>query len=264
MLDFPAPKLLCYSRESCIAEKFEAMVKLGRLNSRMKDFYDIWLLSRQFNFDGAQLSEAIRLTFKQRGTTLPSKIDAFTESFIDAKQIEWTAFRKRLQQNYVPGAFGEIISALSGFLIPIVSFLSADSLMPTNWTPAGSWYLEEPAKPSKENFEMQNLDLECAKLAENLAQQTTEQMITKALGVLEEQGLYAYFLFLKSSGENEIVRQCQTFLEKIALLENGDSNIFIKLQNLSTDLDKLLLARDLLRQALVYARYHAKAKEKTT
>ena len=52
MLNFPPPRLLCYSRESSIAEKLEAMVKLGMLNSRMKDFYDIWLLSRQFDFDG--------------------------------------------------------------------------------------------------------------------------------------------------------------------------------------------------------------------
>ena len=55
LLDLPEPKLLCYSMESAIAEKFEAMVKLGVLNSRMKDFYDIWLLSRRFDFEGAKL-----------------------------------------------------------------------------------------------------------------------------------------------------------------------------------------------------------------
>src|SRR5208283_6125955 len=55
MLDLPAPRLLCYSRESTIAEKFEAMVKLRELNSRMQDFYDIWLLSRQFDFEGERL-----------------------------------------------------------------------------------------------------------------------------------------------------------------------------------------------------------------
>lgn len=110
---------------------------------------------------------------------------------------------------------------------------------------------------------MQNLDLECAKLAENLANQTTEQVITKALGILEEQGLYAYFLFLKSSKEvrKEVIDECQAFLQKHSLLENGNEDILKKLQNLSTDLDKLLLARDLLRQVLVYARYHAKAKD---
>ena len=56
LLDFPAPRLKGYPRETAIAEKFEAMVKLGALNSRMKDFYDIWLLSRQFDFDGPTLA----------------------------------------------------------------------------------------------------------------------------------------------------------------------------------------------------------------
>ncbi|TXT28818.1 MAG: hypothetical protein FD138_2506 [Planctomycetota bacterium] len=60
ILEQAAPKLRGYSRESAVAEKFEAMVKLGLLNSRMKDFYDIWLLSRQFDFDGAALAGAIK------------------------------------------------------------------------------------------------------------------------------------------------------------------------------------------------------------
>ena len=113
---------------------------------------------------------------------------------------------------------------------------------------------------------MQNLDLECAKLAETLAQQMSEQVITKALGVLEEQGLYAYFLFLESSKEVEkqVITECDNFLQKNFLLENNTEDTLKKLQKLETDLDNLLFARDLLRQALVYARYHAKAKEKST
>lgn len=113
---------------------------------------------------------------------------------------------------------------------------------------------------------MQNLDLECAKLAETLAPQMTEQVITKALGVLEEQGLYAYFLFLKSSKEVEkrVITECDDFLQNNFLLENNTEDTLKKLQKLATDLDNLLLARDLLRQALIYARYHAKAKEKST
>jgi len=87
ILDFAPPRVLCYSRESAIAEKFEVMVKLGILNSRMKDFYDIWLLSRQFDFDGAQLAKAIQLTFEQRGTTLAEDISAFESSFIAEKQV---------------------------------------------------------------------------------------------------------------------------------------------------------------------------------
>ena len=50
ILDLPAPQILGYSRETAVAEKLEAMVKLARLNSRMKDFYDIWLLSSTFSF----------------------------------------------------------------------------------------------------------------------------------------------------------------------------------------------------------------------
>ncbi len=71
MLDFPKAHLLCYSRESAIAEKFQAIIYLGDANSRMKDFYDIYTLSRQFDFKGDMLAEAIRLTFKNRGTEIP-------------------------------------------------------------------------------------------------------------------------------------------------------------------------------------------------
>lgn len=121
MLDSPAPRLLCYSRESAIAEKFDAMVKRGILNSRMKDFYDIWLLSRHFEFDGQKLSEAIRLTFQQRGTVIPKEIEAFTQPFIEAKQVQWTAFRKRLQLAHVPESFHEVVTVVDHFLTPLIS-----------------------------------------------------------------------------------------------------------------------------------------------
>ncbi|MFZ2447398.1 MAG: nucleotidyl transferase AbiEii/AbiGii toxin family protein [Syntrophobacteraceae bacterium] len=139
MLDFPSPRLLCYSRESVIAEKFEAMVKLGVLNSRMKDFYDIWLLSRQFDFDGAKLAEAIRLTFERRGTVLPADIEAFGKTFIDVKQVQWTAFRKRLRQGHIPASFNEIVSSIETFLLPLSSALSQGNPKPTSWTAPGPW-----------------------------------------------------------------------------------------------------------------------------
>ena len=139
ILDFPAPRLLCYSRESSIAEKFEAMVKLGMLNSRMKDFYDIWLLSRQFDFKGAELVQAIRLTFERRGTKLPLEIEAFTRPFVDAKQTQWSAFRSRIQQPHVPESFAEITTSLDRFLSPVVSALSSDEPSPVNWAASGPW-----------------------------------------------------------------------------------------------------------------------------
>ncbi len=139
MLNFPAPRLLSYSRESSIAEKLEAMVKLGMLNSRMKDFHDIWWLSRQFAFDGSTLVQAIHLTFEQRGTALPSEIDAFNKSFVTAKQIQWTTFRNRLPQDHIPAAFGEIMASVDVFLSPIVAALTARKPCPTHWIASGPW-----------------------------------------------------------------------------------------------------------------------------
>jgi hypothetical protein len=139
ILDSPPPRLLCYSRESAIAEKFEAMLKLGELNSRMKDFYDIWLLSRQFEFNGKELAAAIRLTLEHRGTELPDEITAFSSAFIDAKQRQWTAFHKRLAQDQLPNEFGEIVAGIESFLKPIITALASGAEPPDHWPPTGSW-----------------------------------------------------------------------------------------------------------------------------
>ena len=139
ILDLPAPRLLCYSRESAIAEKFEAMIKLGEMNSRMKDFYDIWLLSRQFEFNGADLAEAIKLTFEHRGTKLSEPITAFTDDFVKNKQVQWRAFQRRLGQKYVSDDFFDIIVDLKIFLQPIVSALKNSSNLPVKWIVADSW-----------------------------------------------------------------------------------------------------------------------------
>jgi hypothetical protein len=139
LLDSLAPRLLCYSRESAIAEKFEAMVKLGELNSRMKDFYDIWLLARQFDFSGRNMAEAIRLTFVRRGTALPSVISAFSEEFITIKQTQWTAFHRCLRLAHVPEDFSEVVLAIKDFIEPLVSTLSSGTSVPANKAAPGSW-----------------------------------------------------------------------------------------------------------------------------
>lgn len=149
ILDFPAPYLLCYSRESSIAEKFEAMVKLGILNSRMKDFYDIWLLSRLYDFDGNTLTEAIRITFERRGTKLSPKIEAFTESFMDTKQTQWNVFWKRLQQQHVPASFKEIVIMVDNFISPIISDLSSKSSNSKKWSAPGLWIEAKKSNPKE-------------------------------------------------------------------------------------------------------------------
>ena len=82
LLDLPAPRLRAYAPETVIAEKFQAMVALGRANSRMKDFYDIWILSRTFQFAEDRLARAIAATFARRQTTVPTDPpDALTSAF---------------------------------------------------------------------------------------------------------------------------------------------------------------------------------------
>ena len=139
MLEFPSPWLLCYSRESLIAEKFEAMLKHRELNSRMKDFHDIWLLSRHFGFEGRQLSEAIKLTLEQRGTSLAVNIVAFSDEFISTKQTQWNAFRKKLRQDHIPENFEEIVKQVKDFIGPITSALMSDKSPPSKWSAPGPW-----------------------------------------------------------------------------------------------------------------------------
>ena len=99
LLGSTAPRLLTYPRETVVAEKLEAMVKLGIANSRMKDFYDMEVLCRTFSFDGKSLRDAIRNTFKRRGTELP--LDgtplAFTLDFYEDvnKVRQWIAFSEK-------------------------------------------------------------------------------------------------------------------------------------------------------------------------
>lgn len=126
MLDLPAPRLRAYARETVIAEKFQAMVALGRANSRMKDFYDIWVLSRSFSFDDDRLARAIAATFARRGTAIPTEPpDALTPAFAadEQKQRQWRAFVEDLSVDR--GELGDVVGELSAFLMPHASVARA-------------------------------------------------------------------------------------------------------------------------------------------
>ncbi len=107
-----------------------------------------------------------------------------------------------------------------------------------------------------------NLDMECAKLGAKLATQSDEKTLTDALSVLEEQGVYAFFLYLEQKKDRrKVTNACRQFLSE--LLPEGFAaadDAFEVTQELARDIDRLLLARDLLRQSLIYGRYHAKAR----
>ncbi len=141
ILDLPAPKLHGYSRESTIAEKFEAMVKLGAVNSRMKDFFDIWLLSQQFDFEGKRLGAAIDKTFSTRGTVIQSEPNALTNSFAEdpTKVAQWRGFIRKIRLTNVPQDFGEVIEAISIFLRPIAARLAAEKPFDAIWRAPGPW-----------------------------------------------------------------------------------------------------------------------------
>lgn len=138
-LNQPAPKLLCYSRESAIAEKFEAMLNLRELNSRMKDFYDIWQLSRQADFDGVRLSQAIKETLIHRKTGVDLDFLSFAESFSKHRQPQWKAFVNRLKQEHVPTQFSEVLVQIRTFLLPIAEASGSNREFAGRWVAPGPW-----------------------------------------------------------------------------------------------------------------------------
>ena len=139
LLDLPAPSLRIYPPETVVAEKAEAMVHLGSLNSRMKDFYDIWRMSQQFNFRSADLCEAIRGTFGKRETAVIEFDDLITE-LLDSEsfQKQWTAF---LSKSAVigPETIAEVLASIGKFLSPVFSSISNNKALSKKWVPPGPW-----------------------------------------------------------------------------------------------------------------------------
>ena len=124
LLDMPAPRLRGYARETVVAEKFQAMVALGTANSRMKDYYDIWVLSQSFEFDHERLARAIAATFARRKTTVPGGLpDALTPAFADlpVKQQQWEAFKRDVAID--PGSLSNVVNVLAAFLMPVAKRL---------------------------------------------------------------------------------------------------------------------------------------------
>ena len=122
LLDFPSPHPKSYPRETVVAEKFEAMVKLGMLNSRMKDFFDLWTLSREFSFDAQTLSKAIKTTFETRSTPIPTVAPmALTSEFCDDQQknTQWKAFLRSRALTVTQSLFQKSRPLFAEFLMPV-------------------------------------------------------------------------------------------------------------------------------------------------
>jgi hypothetical protein len=138
LLEFPAPHIRSYPIYTVVAEKFEAIVKLGLLNTRMKDFYDLWFLSRRFDFNGDILHDAVHATFRRRQTALGNKLPfPLTDEFANdsTKQTQWAAFLRRNRLFGPSQQFADVVVVLRQFIGPI---WPADKTS-GQWRPATGW-----------------------------------------------------------------------------------------------------------------------------
>ena len=141
ILEFPAPQILSYPRETVIAEKFEFMIRLGVFNSRMKDYFDIWFLSKHFEFDGDVLIKAIENTFKNRRVTIDLAPVALSSTFSTnvEKQKQWKGFIRKSHLNDAPEILDIIVQDLNNFLGPLVATIAANGKPPGQWLVEGGW-----------------------------------------------------------------------------------------------------------------------------
>ncbi|MEI7947586.1 MAG: nucleotidyl transferase AbiEii/AbiGii toxin family protein [bacterium] len=117
------PRLRIYPKETAIAEKFETMVSRGMLNSRMKDFYDIWLLTELFDFTLKTLQHAVINTFSNRHVSLPIEPpDCFTDEFCFSpiKQTQWNAFCQKNELHGQPDNLADVMIRIKAFLLPVL------------------------------------------------------------------------------------------------------------------------------------------------
>lgn len=141
-LGYPAAHLRAYTRYSVVAEKLQAMVQLGIADSRMKDFYDIWLMSRLFDFHFGTLCNAIQNTFKRRKTDIPDAAPiALTEEFWgdSQKRTQWNAFLRKSKPEDAERDFEKLVTAVAELLLPALQAIQTEEMRNQHWEPGGPW-----------------------------------------------------------------------------------------------------------------------------
>ena len=146
LLDLPAPRVLAYPKEVVVAEKTQAMVEFGLLNSQLKDYFDLCYLARTQTFDGKTLQEAMSATFNRRDTPFPrDRIEALGSEFIadPTKQAQWAAFQRRGSLDR------EELSVVGGtvreFVEPVVLAIAHGLPYVREWLPGGPWKPKQPS-----------------------------------------------------------------------------------------------------------------------
>lgn len=142
ILEFPAPHLRAYRRETVVAEKFEALVTLGMANSRLKDYFDLWRLAQEYTFEGKILCKAIEATFSQRRITLPGvRPVGLTPAFFEeaGKVAQWRAFLMKGKIEDAEESLAEIVGVIADFIMPSARAAAAGGRFEKTWPPGGPW-----------------------------------------------------------------------------------------------------------------------------
>jgi predicted nucleotidyltransferase component of viral defense system len=142
LLDLPKPLLRAYPRETVIAEKFCIMVQLEMANTRLKDYYDLWVLAQNFSFEGQLLCQAMQATFARRNIVLPAAVPvALTSAFSDnlLKRSQWASFLKKGRLAEESLSLADVIPVLQDFLLPPAAALVAVAPFAQFWPAGGPW-----------------------------------------------------------------------------------------------------------------------------
>jgi len=149
LLKAPPPRIRAYPPETVVAEKLEAMVTLGMRNSRLKDFYDVWIMSQVMPFSGAPLAAAVEATFERRRTPLPSGLPndtpiALTARFAEDadKQAQWAGFLRRTEFSVEPAPFAQVHEAVVRFVLPPLAAVARHEPFTQQWRSATGWHAD--------------------------------------------------------------------------------------------------------------------------
>jgi hypothetical protein len=142
LLEVPPPRIRAYPREAVVAEKLHAIVVMGSVNSRMKDFYDLFVLSTNFAFSSELLSRAIVASFSRRDTLIPVELPVGLGPGFFAEKGRTKQWSRYLEKNDLPGApmdFDQIGETLRSFLELPVAVLAQHRRFSANWEAGGPW-----------------------------------------------------------------------------------------------------------------------------
>lgn len=134
----PRPVIAAYPLETVVAEKLHAMVEFGMINTRIKDYYDVWMLLRLHLFSGNDLAEAIKNTFEHQRRAVPERIEGLTEDFATNNEPVWRRFLSKVAPD-LDVSLADTIKEIDAFLSPVLARVRGQSADPGEWRPANGW-----------------------------------------------------------------------------------------------------------------------------